>query len=58
MILIAWDVGLDIFKQNTKSIKSRHSFIQKYMDDKQKDEDIRNIVSHTIGEVEPAYDLK
>ena len=57
-ILHAWNAGLKILRKKTKLLKSRNELVKKYMEDKEKDEDIRNIARHTIGEVDPAYDLK
>ena len=45
-------------KNSTQSIKSRIYFYKQYKDDVRKDEDFRKIVRHTIGEEEPAYDIK
>ncbi len=42
----------------TQSFKSRNEFIKKYIEDEEKDKDVKKIVNHTIGEAEPLYDLK
>ena len=59
IILVTWDFGLEIFKQNAKSIKSRIYFVKMYLlDDKEKNEDILFIANHTIREVENLDDIK
>jgi hypothetical protein len=38
--------------------KFAHEISKNYMEDDEKDVDIRNIGRHTIGEVEPTFDFK
>ena len=45
-------------KKKFQSLKSRNQFINKYIMDKENDEQIRSIVTYTIGEEDPIYDIK
>ena len=58
LILVAWDVGLEDFKKNCKSIAGRKEFISNYFTNESSREEIRKIVAHTVLERAPLYDLK
>ena len=58
MILIAFDVRLELFKKNVKSQTQRKQFVLEYVRDERNLKQIRTIVSHTILEEEPLFDLK
>lgn len=58
VILIAYDVGLEEFKMTTKSIKQRKEYVRQYSRDEKNLTQIRTIVSHTILEEKPLFDLR
>ena len=58
MILIAFDVRLEVFKKNVKSQTQRKQFVLEYVRDARNLKQIRMIVAHTILEEEPLYDLR
>jgi hypothetical protein len=58
MILIAFDVRLELFKKNVKSIQQRKQYLADYVRDERNLKQIRMIVAHTILEEEPLFDLR